>query len=210
MSQLSLFNLAALSGASGPADVATMMERMRSCTACTLCTTRRTVVTGTGQLHKPTIAFVVDPPDIESNVSGEVIHGEFGELIGKIIAWMGLKPAECFFIPALGCMPPSRPATQKETEACRPYIQSALAGVQPEWIVTFGLQALRTVLGLHKKTDKQLVAGYGAALTFESIPLMPTHSGVDLTGKKRQEYLTQTHEHLRRVVRRLKPKELPL
>jgi hypothetical protein len=76
--------------------------------------------------------------------------------------------------------------------------------VLPQYIVTFGVDAARSVKYEPKKTDKQVEAGYGIWGVFDTTPVMSTHSLESMLGSSWRAKKGEAHEHLRRVIRKLR------
>jgi uracil-DNA glycosylase len=124
-------------------------SEVQACRRCTdiVCYRRQTVF-GTGPLT-PTVVFMGEAPGADEDQQGVPFVGRAGQLLTKIISAMQLKREEVFILNALKCRPPqNRTPSPEEIEACRPYVQTQLEILQPQFIVCLGAVAVRSLLGL--------------------------------------------------------------
>jgi len=111
-----------------------------------VCRRQRTVF-GIGAYNARVVMFGEAPGADEDRI-GEPFVGAAGELLDKILVASGLKRSEVYILNALKCRPPNnRTPTEAEIENCRPFFESQLEAIQPEYIVCWGAVAVRAVLG---------------------------------------------------------------
>ena len=111
-----------------------------------VCRRQRTVF-GVGAINARVVMFGEAPGADEDRV-GEPFIGAAGQLLDKILIASGLKRAEVYIVNALKCRPPNnRTPTDAEIENCRPFFETQLETIQPEYIVCWGSVAVRAVLG---------------------------------------------------------------
>ena len=111
-----------------------------------VCRRQRTVF-GVGALNARVVMFGEAPGADEDRI-GEPFVGAAGQLLDKILVASGLKRPEVYILNALKCRPPNnRTPTEEEIENCRPFFESQLETIQPEYIVCWGAIAVRAVLG---------------------------------------------------------------
>ncbi len=110
------------------------------------CRRQRTVF-GVGAINARVVMFGEAPGADEDRI-GEPFVGAAGQLLDKILVASGLKRAEVYIVNALKCRPPNnRTPTEIEIENCRPYYETQLETIRPEYIVCWGSVAVRAVLG---------------------------------------------------------------
>ncbi len=121
---------------------------VRACRKCTdiVCRRQRTVF-GIGPLH-PKLVMFGDVPGADEDRKGEPFVGAAGQLLDKILKAAGLGRHEVYLMNSLKCRPPGdRTPTEIEIENCRPFYESQLEILQPEYIVCWGSVAVRAILG---------------------------------------------------------------
>ncbi len=123
-------------------------EQVIACRKCEeiVCRRQRTVF-GAGANDARVVMFGEAPGADEDRV-GEPFVGAAGQLLNKILVASGLKREEVYIVNALKCRPPNnRTPTDSEIENCRPFFESQLETIQPDYIVCWGSVAVRAVLG---------------------------------------------------------------
>ena len=123
-------------------------SQVMACRKCEeiVCRRQRTVF-GVGSINARVVMFGEAPGADEDRV-GEPFVGAAGQLLDKILVASGLKRAEVYIVNALKCRPPNnRTPTDAEIENCRPFFETQLETIQPEYIVCWGSVAVRAVLG---------------------------------------------------------------
>ncbi|MBX3421058.1 MAG: uracil-DNA glycosylase [Pirellulaceae bacterium] len=122
---------------------------IRQCRLCTeICNYRHQTVFGVGP-PSPTICFMGEAPGADEDRVGEPFVGRAGQLLTKIIQAMQLRREDVFILNALKCRPPgNRTPADHEIDNCRPFVQSQLEVLQPQYIVCLGAVATKSLLGL--------------------------------------------------------------
>lgn len=124
-----------------------LSEQVIACRKCEdiVCRRQRTVF-GAG----PTTARIVmfgEAPGADEDRIGEPFVGAAGQLLDKILIASGLKRDEVYIMNSLKCRPPNnRTPVDSEIDNCRPFFESQLETIQPEYIVCWGSIAVRAVL----------------------------------------------------------------
>ena len=133
------------------------------------------VVWGDGDPHAR-LVFVGEAPGEEEDRQGIPFVGRSGELLNKAIIALGLKREDVYICNVLKTRPPDNAKpTDREVEACYPYLLAQLAIVAPSAIVVLGASALKALL----KSDDSItrVRGTWKELALPDgtrIPVMPT------------------------------------
>lgn len=138
---------AALDLPSRTAQLAQLDQQVKACRKCEeiACRRQRTVF-GAGPSNARIVMFG-EAPEAEEDRKGESFIGPAGELLDKILIASGLKREEVYILNALKCRPPnSRTPMEAEIENCRPFFESQLEIIQPDYIVCWGAIAARAVL----------------------------------------------------------------
>jgi DNA polymerase len=149
-------------------------QTMLTCERCNLHHIRQRVVPGQG-LAGARLFVVAEAPLAHEDASGLSLEGPVGEMARKLFGAMKLAPEEIYYTTAVKCRPPDdRAATAIERRACQPFLTRQLQLVQPEIIVTFGIEALAAVLPAKSADGIQVVRGQW--LDWQRIPVMATLS----------------------------------
>jgi DNA polymerase len=120
---------------------------------------------------KAGLLFVGEGPGAEEDLRGEPFVGRAGQKLDEMIKAIGLTRAEVYIANVVKCRPPNnRDPEPDEVATCSPFLVRQIEAIAPRVIVTLGLPAARTLLGLK--------GGIGAARgkwhRFRGIPVMPT------------------------------------
>ena len=137
---------AALDLPSRTAQLAQWNQQVNACRKCEeiACRRQRTVF-GAGPSNSRIVMFG-EAPEAEEDRKGESFVGPAGQLLDKILIASGLKREEVYILNALKCRPPnSRTPMDTEIENCRPFFESQLEIIQPDYIVCWGSIAVRAV-----------------------------------------------------------------
>ena len=124
-----------------------LQEDVAACRKCTeiVCRRQKTVF-GVGPTNARIVMFG-EAPGADEDRAGEPFVGAAGQLMDKILVASGLSRDEVYIMNALRCRPPNnRTPTEAEIENCRPFFESQLETIQPEYIVCWGAVAVRAVL----------------------------------------------------------------
>lgn len=126
-------------------DAAARRERLvevyrevSACTRCPLHETRTKAVFGTGNSDAD-LMFVGEAPGAEEDRQGLPFVGRAGTLLTQLLGEAGISRDEVFITNVLKSRPPgNRDPQPPEIEACRPYLETQVALIQPKVIATLG------------------------------------------------------------------------
>ena len=155
-------------------------NHVRSCTKCDLSKTRTRTVFGQGDADAR-LVLVGEAPGFEEDRQGLAFVGKAGQLLGRMIAAMGLTRDDVFICNVLKCRPPNnRDPSADEILACSPYLQEQIATIQPEVLVALGAPAAKTLLHTAESIGRLRGRFHdyylsGVSGSGPSIPLMPTY-----------------------------------
>ena len=163
----------ALPAPAGPAGIETLAairEDLGECTRCKLHAGRTKLVFGVGDPGAG-LMFVGEGPGAEEDLRGEPFVGRAGQKLDDMIRAIGLTREQVYIANVVKCRPPgNRDPEPDEVATCSPFLVRQIESIRPKVIVTLGLPAARTLLGLR--------SGIGAARgrwhSFRGIPVMPT------------------------------------
>lgn len=150
--------------------LAGIRDELGDCTRCKLHAGRTKLVFGVGDPNAQ-LLFVGEGPGAEEDLRGEPFVGRAGQKLDEMIKAIGLSRQQVYIANVVKCRPPgNRDPEPDEVATCSPFLVQQIEAIRPKVIVTLGLPAARTLLGLR--------GGIGAARgrwhVFRGIPVMPT------------------------------------
>jgi uracil-DNA glycosylase len=128
-------------------SLAEYRDEVAGCTKCALAKGRTQVVFGSGS---PTaeLMFVGEAPGFHEDKQGVPFVGAAGQLLGKLLAGIGMTRDEVFVANVLKCRPPgNRDPQPDEIEACEPHLWRQIELIQPKVIATLGNFATKLLSG---------------------------------------------------------------
>ena len=130
-----------------PPTLEAFAAAVAGCTRCPLHATRTQVVFGSGS---PTadLMFVGEAPGFHEDKQGVPFVGAAGQLLGKLLAGIGLTRDDVFVANVLKCRPPgNRDPQPDEIEACESHLFRQIELIQPKVIATLGNFATKLLSG---------------------------------------------------------------
>ncbi|GAP21791.1 uracil-DNA glycosylase [Leptolinea tardivitalis] len=122
-----------------PADtLAQIAHQISICQQCVLHSTRKLPVPGEGPSNAQ-IMLIGEGPGFYENEQGRPFVGAAGNFLSELLARAGLTREEVFITNVVKCRPPdNRDPLPEELAACRDYLESQIAAINPKVIVTLG------------------------------------------------------------------------
>ena len=129
-------------------DFAEAQKEALGCRKCgPLCHSRTRVVFGEGPLNAE-LFIVGEAPGFNEDKEGKPFRGASGMLLDRLLISMGMKREEVYLTTLVKCKPPEgRAPKPAEINACRPYLLSQLAAVDPKVVVATGDLTSRSLTG---------------------------------------------------------------
>ncbi len=129
-------------------DFAEAQKEAYACRKCgPLCHSRTRVVFGEGPLNAE-LFIVGEAPGFNEDKEGKPFCGASGMLLDRLLVSVGVEREEVYLTTLVKCKPPEgRPPKPAEINACRPYLLSQLAAVDPKVLVAMGDLASRSLTG---------------------------------------------------------------
>ena len=122
-------------------------DEVAGCTKCALSKARTQVVFGSGS-PSAELMFVGEAPGFHEDKQGVPFVGAAGQLLGKLLAGIGMSRDEVFVANVLKCRPPgNRDPQPDEIEACEPHLWRQIELIQPRVIATLGNFATKLLSG---------------------------------------------------------------
>jgi uracil-DNA glycosylase family 4 len=122
-------------------------DEVAGCTKCALSKARTQVVFGSGS-PSAELMFVGEAPGFHEDKQGVPFVGAAGQLLGKLLAGIGMSRDEVFVANVLKCRPPgNRDPQPDEIEACEPHLWRQIELIEPRVIATLGNFATKLLSG---------------------------------------------------------------
>ncbi len=120
----------------------------RGCVRCPqLAASRQSVVFGAGNADAD-LMFVGEAPGKNEDAKGLPFVGQAGQLLGSLLAEVGLERDDVFISNVLKCRPPgNRDPQPVEIDNCQDYLFEQVALIQPKVICTLGNFATKLLRG---------------------------------------------------------------
>ena len=130
-----------------PGALAAYADLVAGCTRCPLHATRTQVVFGSGSPNAD-LMFVGEAPGFHEDKQGVPFVGAAGQLLGKLLAGIGLSRDDVFVANVLKCRPPgNRDPQPDEIEACESHLFRQIELIEPRVIATLGNFATKLLSG---------------------------------------------------------------
>jgi DNA polymerase len=137
-----------------PKSLEKLRAEARGCRACPLWKNATQTVFGEGAAHARIMLVGEVPGDTEDR-EGHVFAGPAGRVLDEALAAAGLDRAHLYVTNAVkhfkweprGKRRLHKTPSQREVEACRPWLEGELAAVKPVLVVALGATAAKALLG---------------------------------------------------------------
>ena len=128
-------------------DLATLEAAVRAFNGCGLKKTATNTVFAEG-VAASRVMFIGEAPGADEDRNGVPFCGMSGQLLDKMLGFIGLKRSENFYITnTLFWRPPgNRQPTPEELAICRPFVEKHIALVNPKLLVLVGGTATQSLL----------------------------------------------------------------
>jgi len=128
-------------------ELAAFADAVSSCTRCALAAGRTQVVFGSGSPIAD-LMFVGEAPGFHEDKQGVPFVGAAGQLLGKLLAGVGLTREDVFVANVIKCRPPgNRDPQPEEIEACEGHLFRQIELIQPKVVATLGNFATKLLSG---------------------------------------------------------------
>jgi len=138
-----------------------MEFQIKNCKSCKLCNTRKKAVPGEGNTNSP-VMFIGEGPGEDEDEQGRPFVGRSGLLLTKIFQSVNLRRDEIYITNIVKCRPPkNRNPEEDEIKACKKYLDTQIALINPKLIVAVGAMALKALyndenLKISEKRGKEM------------------------------------------------------
>src|SRR3954470_11177025 len=122
-------------------------RQVAGCTRCRLAEGRTQVVFGTGN-PQADLMFVGEAPGFHEDKQGVPFVGAAGQLLGQLLAGIGLSREDVYIANVLKCRPPgNRDPLPEEIAACESHLFRQLELIRPKVVATLGNFATKLLSG---------------------------------------------------------------
>jgi len=140
--------------ARGPETLEQVREDLGDCRRCKLAVGRKKIVFGQGSPHAE-LVFIGEGPGADEDEQGLPFVGRAGQVLNRLIQFVGMKREEVYICNVVKCPPPgNRTPEDDEIETCSPFLFRQIEAIQPRLICCLGAPAVKTVLGIKEGITK--------------------------------------------------------
>ena len=123
-------------------------QDLGDCQRCRLARGRKTIVFGQGNPHAE-LVFVGEAPGADEDEQGLPFVGRAGQLLNRMIQFVGMKREEVYICNIVKCRPPgNRTPEKEEVDACSPFLFRQIEAIHPRLVCCLGAPAMKTLLGI--------------------------------------------------------------
>ncbi len=127
----------------------------KSCQKCELHQNRKNVVIGRGIPKRVPLLFIGEGPGEQEDIQGEAFVGRAGKLLDLLLEALEIEPDQYYIANIVKCRPPNnRVPTEKEAEACLPWLRYQVKAIKPAIVVCLGATAARAIIDKEAKITK--------------------------------------------------------
>jgi DNA polymerase len=178
------------------------LEQVRAdlgdCRRCRLAGGRQTIVFGQGNPHAE-LVFVGEGPGADEDEQGLPFVGRAGQLLNRMIQFVGMKREEVYICNIVKCRPPGNRTPEKdEVDACSPFLFRQIEAIRPRLVCCLGAPAMKTLLGIKEGITRvrgQFFA-YGSTKAFVAY-----HPAYILRNPREEKILREDFETIRKFLR---------
>jgi DNA polymerase len=128
-----------------------------ACTRCALSENRTQVVFGAGDPQSE-VLFIGEGPGAEEDRRGEPFVGRAGQLLGTMLASVGIKREQLYIANIVKCRPPNnRDPLNIEADECIGWLREQTKLIKPKIIVCLGSVAAKKII----RPDYKITAEHG-------------------------------------------------
>lgn len=173
-------------------------EDLGDCHRCRLAAGRKTIVFGQGNPHAE-LVFVGEGPGADEDAQGLPFVGRAGQLLNRMIQFVGMKREEVYICNVVKCRPPgNRTPLPDEIETCSPFLLRQIRTINPRLVCCLGAPAVRTLLGIKEGITKIR----GQFFDFQGVKALPTFHPAYILRNPREEKILR--EDFQKIVEFLK------
>ncbi len=169
-------------------------QDLGDCQRCRLAKGRKTIVFGQGNAHAE-LVFVGEGPGADEDEQGLPFVGRAGQLLNRMIQFVGMKREEVYICNIVKCRPPGNRTPEKdEIDTCSPFLFRQIEAIRPRVVCCLGAPAMKTLLGIKEGITR--VRGqffdYGSAKAFVAY-----HPAYILRNPREEKILREDFETIR-------------
>ena len=129
-------------------------QDLGDCQRCRLAQGRKTIVFGQGNPHAE-LVFVGEAPGADEDEQGLPFVGRAGQLLNRMIQFVGMKREEVYICNIVKCRPPGNRTPEKdEIDTCSPFLFRQIEAIRPRLVCCLGAPAMKTLLGIKEGITK--------------------------------------------------------
>jgi len=169
-------------------------QDLGDCQRCRLAQGRKTIVFGEAN-PRAELVFVGEGPGADEDEQGLPFVGRAGQLLNRMIQFMGMKREEVYISNIVKCRPPGNRTPEKdEIDTCSPFLFRQIEAIRPRLVCCLGAPAMKTLLGIKEGITR--VRGqffdYGSTKAFVAY-----HPAYILRNPREEKILREDFEKIR-------------
>lgn len=137
-------------------ELRSIRDDIVQCTQCDLHKSRTNPVVGSGN-HSADILFIGEAPGEEEDKNALPFVGPAGNVLDKMLRYIGLDREDIYIANTIKCRPPSNAdPTDEQKNECMSYLTRQIEAIKPKVIVCMGNHATKSIMtfaGLEKKLE---------------------------------------------------------
>lgn len=160
-------------------------EAVRLCERCTLHKPRKQALPGRGN-QSANLMFLLFAPNARDDESGVICSAELDELLGKMLAAIGIDINDVYISSLLKCaVPENHTVSAKEIHSCKQHLTQQIRLIKPEFLIVLGETAARCLLQKNLPIDDMRamnpgMSDQGQPYQVEDIPVFISYSPQEL------------------------------
>ena len=156
-------------------DWAALQATVSACQHCDLHRSRTQTVFGVGDRAADWM-IIGEAPGADEDRQGEPFVGRAGQLLNEMLNAVGLQRDTVFIANILKCRPPNnRDPKAEEIAACRNYLQSQIALIQPRLILAVGRIAAQNLLEDDQPVGRLRGSPHSIEVNGRAVPVVVTY-----------------------------------
>jgi uracil-DNA glycosylase family 4 len=173
-------------------------QDLGDCQRCRLAQGRKTIVFGQGNPHAE-LVFVGEGPGADEDEQGLPFVGRAGQLLNRMIQFVGMKREEVYICNIVKCRPPGNRTPEKdEIDTCSPFLFRQIEAIRPRLVCCLGAPAMKTLLGIKEGITRVRGRFFDYAGTKAFVAYHPAYI---LRNPREEKILREDFEKIREFLR---------
>jgi len=143
--------------------------------------------------------FVGEGPGADEDEQGLPFVGRAGQLLNRMIQFVGMKREEVYICNIVKCRPPGNRTPEKdEIDTCSPFLFRQIEAIRPRLVCCLGAPAMKTLLGIKEGITRVRGRFFDYAGTKAFVAYHPAYI---LRNPREEKILREDFEKIREFLR---------